>query len=69
MNIFLGRILNEDNDWITLEIAKRDDVVFHLQQNEDGETVGGDRFLTLGFLKKSEKKGTMSLWDPFEDEQ
>ena len=48
-DICLGRVLSEDEDFILIEVGKRDDVVYHLQQNNDGETVGGDRFYTLIF--------------------
>lgn len=43
----IARVLNEDDDFILLEVAKKEDVVFHLQQDENGETVGGDRFFTM----------------------
>lgn len=60
----VGRVLNEDDDFITLEVGKHDDVTFHLQQNEEGETVGGDRFMTLVFMH--EDGGTAKSYDPFE---
>lgn len=59
----VSRILAEDEDFLTLEVGKRDDVTFHLQQNDDGETVGGDRFLTVLFVR-SDGKGGMEAWDP-----
>lgn len=62
----VGRVLHEDDDFITLEIGKRDDVTFHLQQNDNGETVGGDRFLTIIFVHADEANpGTATSWDPF----
>ncbi len=60
----VGRILAEDGDFITLEIGKRDDVPFHLQQDETGNVVGGDRFLTLVFVRSVD--GRVETWDPFE---
>jgi len=62
----VSRVLNEDDDFITLEVGKRDDVTFHLQQNDEGETVGGDRFLTVLFVK-SDGQGGAEAWDPFTD--
>lgn len=59
----VARILHEDDDFVTLEVGKRDDCVFHLQQNEEGETVGGDRFLTLLFMHNED--GVARPWDPF----
>lgn len=67
-NLFVSRVLNEDDDFVLLEVGKRDDVTFHLQQNDDGETVGGDRFLTLAFVKRGDDEGTAVPWNPFADE-
>lgn len=64
MQLFAGRVLSEDEDFVTFEIAKRDDVSFHLQQNEEGDTVGGDRFLTLVFVH-DDGTGRPEFWDPF----
>lgn len=49
-HMLVSRVLHQDDDFITIEVGKRDDVVFHLQQNEEGETVGGDEFLTVAFM-------------------
>lgn len=59
----VSRVLAEDDDFLTLEVGKRDDVTFHLQQDEEGETVGGDRFLTILFVR-SDGQGGMEAWDP-----
>ncbi len=59
----VSRVLSEDGDFLTLEVGKRDDVTYHLQQNEEGETVGGDRFLTVLFVR-SDGHGDMEVWDP-----
>lgn len=64
-DLYIGRILAEDNDFVTLEVGKRDDVTFHLQQNAEGETVGGDQFLTILFVR-SDGDGAMEIWSPFE---
>jgi hypothetical protein len=48
--LLVGRVLHQDDDFITIEVGKRLDVTFHLQQNDEGETVGGDEFLTLAFM-------------------
>lgn len=61
----VGRILHEDDQFVTLEIGKTDETVFHLQQSEEtGETVGGDRFLTLIFVRQDGHAGA-EVWDPF----
>lgn len=62
----VSRVLAEDDDFITLEVGKHDGVTFHLQQNEEGETVGGDRFLTIVFLH--EVDGSAETWEPWEAE-
>jgi hypothetical protein len=62
----VGRILNEDAHFVTLEVAKRDDVSFTLQKDESGETVGGDQFLTVLFVHKDDDG--MAIWKPWEDE-
>jgi len=59
----VGRVLHEDADFITVEIGKRDDVVIHLQQDENGETVGGDRFFTLIFVHQV--AGRAETWEPW----
>lgn len=62
----IGRVLHEDDDFVTLEIGKRDDVTFHLQQDESGETVGGDRFFTVVFVHADKSNpGNAVSWDPF----
>jgi len=58
------RVLAEDADFLTLEVAKRDDVTFHLQQNDEGETVGGDRFLTVMFVRAVGDGA--EVWKPWE---
>lgn len=63
----VSRVLHEDDDFVTLEVAKHDNVTFHLGQNEEGETVGGDRFLTVLFVRATPEAGAgaASAWDPF----
>ena len=63
----IGRVLAEDEDFITMEIGKRDDVSFTLQQDpETGEVVGGDRFHTLLFVHQVD--GAVEAWKPWEDD-
>jgi hypothetical protein len=57
-HLVVGRVLHEDDDLVTMEVGKRDDVTFHLQQD--------DRFFTLVFIK-SEKDGTARTWKPWEE--
>lgn len=60
----VARVLHEDDDFVTLEVGKRDDCTFHLQRDETGETVGGDRFLTMVFVHNVDGKAVP--WDPFD---
>jgi hypothetical protein len=62
--VFPGRVLAEDDDFITMEIAKHDDVSFSLQRDENNEVVGGDRFLTLLFIHAV--RGVPKVWKPWE---
>ena len=64
-HLCVSRVITEDADFITIEVGKRDDVTWHLQQNEEGETVGGDRFLTMMFVHTAEGGG-METWLPWE---
>lgn len=59
----VGRVLFQDDDFITVEIGKHDGVTFNLQQNDEGEVVGGDEFLTMIFVRN--KNGAMKTWEPW----
>lgn len=59
----VARVLTEDDDFLTLEVGKRDDVTFNLQQDGEGEVVGGDRFLTLMFVHQAD--GSVEVWEPW----
>lgn len=64
----VARVLHSDSEFATLEVGKNDKVTFHLRQDpETGETVGGDEFLTLLFLR-SDGEGAMEVWDPWAEE-
>lgn len=63
--ILPSRVLSEDDDFITIEVAKHDGVTFHLQMDDEGEVVGGDRFLTLMFVHHVDGEG-MTTWLPWE---
>lgn len=63
-HVKVARVLNEDDDFLTIEVAKHDGVTFHLQMDDEGETVGGDRFLTLVFTK-TDGRGGMRTWEPW----
>ena len=65
-DLFVSRVLAEDADFATLEVGKRDDVTYNLHQNAEGEVVGGDRFLTILFVK-TDGQGGAEIWDPFND--
>lgn len=64
----VGRILSQDDDFAVIEVGKTDKVTFHLQQDDEGETVGGDQFLTFLFVR-SDGDGSMETWDPFVGEE
>lgn len=61
--IKVARVLVEDDDFLTIEVGKHDGVTFHLQQNDEGETVGGDKFLTLVFTHRVDDH--MEVWEPW----
>lgn len=61
----VARILHEDGEFATLEMGKTDRATFHLQQNDEGETVGGDKFLTFIAVRVTDG-GTLEVWDPWE---
>ena len=61
----VGRILAEDDEFVTLEVMKRQNSVFHLQQDEHGNVIGGDKFLTLVFVHSTDA-GEVAPWDPFD---
>ena len=63
-DVRMSRVLSEDDDFLILEVGKRDDVTFHLQQNEEGETVGGDRFLSILFVRQKPDGSGIEVWDP-----
>lgn len=54
----VGRILHEDDDLITIEVGKRDDVTYTL----DPDTP--DRFLTLLFVRNTPEG--VRVWTPWE---
>lgn len=39
--IFVARVMSQDDDFVVLQVGKRDDVSFKVEE--------GDEFLTLGF--------------------
>lgn len=69
-HVLPARVLHQDDDFITLEVAKHDGVTFHLQQDPDtGETVGGDQFLTMVFIHNTGPRGgkpSMETWRPWD---
>ena len=62
----VSRVLSEDNEFVILEVMKHDTSTFHLQQDENGNTVGGDRFFTIIFVRND--GGKMKPWEPFEEQ-
>jgi hypothetical protein len=60
----IGRVLNEDDDFMVLEVGKHEGVTFTLKQDEEtGETIGGDAFLTVVFVHSVDDH--MEVWEPW----
>jgi len=59
------RVLHQDDDFITLEVAKHDQVTFHLQQDAEGNTVGGDQFHTMMFVHRDPRTQRFTSWLPW----
>lgn len=57
------RVLHEDDDFVTFEMPKRDDIPMRLQMDENGNTVGGDQFYTVLFVRR-DQMGVM-VWNPW----
>lgn len=55
-----ARVLHEDDDFLTLEVGKHDDVSFTLDEE------GGNSFLTLIFVH-ADGEGAMEVWEPWAD--
>lgn len=67
-DISIARILHESDEFITLEVAKTNDTKFTLDQDAEGNVIGGDKFLTLIFVHKSSTDGAaMEIWKPWEE--
>lgn len=60
------RVLHEDNDFVTFEMPKRDDIPMRLRMDEDGNTIGGDQFFTVLFVRQ-DGHGAAMVWNPFLD--
>lgn len=61
------RVLHEDDNMMTCEISKNDDVAFTLKQNKEGETVGGDEFYFVFFMHNNKDTGEMKTWEPWNE--
>ena len=61
--VFLGRILHQDDDFVTMEIPKRGDIEIEVRD--------GDAFLSLVFVQPIKlangSVGGMTDWNPFEE--
>jgi hypothetical protein len=61
-DVLVGRVLNEDNDFMILEIGKHEDVTFTLNEG----TENPDTFYMLIFVKQSDKQSqTLENWVPW----
>jgi hypothetical protein len=62
--LYVGRVVMEDSDTITLEVAKRDDFAWEMKPEKEA-----NRFYILAFVRVEERpdgtKATVT-WDPFE---
>lgn len=57
----IARVLNEDDDYLLIEVLKKDDTPVVLDENPDA-----NRFYTLLFVKQDDKGG--KVWKPWEDD-
>ena len=58
MQIFVGKLIEDKEDKVVVEIGKHDKVKFQVEE--------GSQFYTLMFVKNTEEQGVMQPWDPFE---
>lgn len=59
-HIRMSRVVNEDGDWLLLEVPKHDNLSFTIDQ------VGRDRFMSVLFVK-SDGVGGVNVYNPFEE--
>lgn len=59
-DIYIGRVLYEDDDLMTIEVAKNMERQLHIEE--------GDRFLTILFAKNI-GDGAMEVWTPWESDE
>ena len=52
----LMRVLHEDDDFVTFEMAKRDDIQLRIEE--------GDQFFTVTFVHQV--AGETEVWDPWD---
>jgi hypothetical protein len=62
----VARVLQEDDEFITLEVAKNDDASFYVAA-PDGIDAPPQVFLTLLFVRRADK-GVIELWTPWDDD-
>lgn len=55
----IGRVLHEDDTFMTLEICKDEQRQLRLEDN--------DRFFTIIFLRHDPSDNTMEVWTPWRD--
>lgn len=65
-HLCVARVTHEDDDFLTLEVAKHDDVKWHVAPlpGEDKPT----SFFTVMFVHKSDDGKSMEIWKPWESE-
>jgi hypothetical protein len=66
-NVFVGRVLSEDADFMVIEVGKHDQVSWRIAPVPGEENPAPPQFFTIGFLKKV--RGGASLWNPFSQEE
>lgn len=59
----VGRVTHEDDDFITLEIAKHDQVKWTVEPLPGEEN---QRFFTIMFVHKSDSDDGIEIWTPWE---
>jgi hypothetical protein len=58
-----ARVVHEDDDFITLEVAKRDDVSFHVAPLTEDDDSPPQQFYILMFFNLKEGR----VWKPWEE--
>lgn len=59
--LYIGRVLFEDKDLMTIEVAKDENRQLRIEE--------GDRFLTMVFVRYDKDENSMIVWTPWESDE